>query len=125
MGPAWVALCVTAMSHNFQAARRREGRSWVLCMWGVEGVWNLGSHPRCSHLLRSPVADLHLHESGAGLCMSVWSKCKCRNVRSGVTWRVGRVCASGACSVSGVVCVGNVVGTGSRLGGLSRGHCRE
>ena len=117
MGPAWVALCVTAMSHNFQAARRREGRSWALCMWGVEGVWNLGSHPRCSHRLRSLVADLHLHESGASLCTSVWSKCKCRDVRSGVTWRVGRVCAPGACTVSGVVCVGNGVGTGSGLGG--------
>ena len=39
---------------------------------GYVRVWSPGSHPRCSHLPRSLVADLHLHVSGMGLCRSVW-----------------------------------------------------
>lgn len=66
MGPAWVALCVRAMSHNFQAARRREGRSWALGMGCGRGV-EPGFTPQMFHRLRSLVADLHLHESGGGL----------------------------------------------------------
>lgn len=68
--PAQLALGVRAVSHTFQAVVRREGRAWGTC--GCGGVGSPGSHPRCSHLLRSLAADLHLHACGTGLCRSVW-----------------------------------------------------